>query len=351
MFIELYFVFSVLKSLMFIQLYFVFSVQKSLMLIHLCFVFSVLKILLFIELYFVFSVLKFFAVHWAVFCVLSPEKFAVHSAVFCVLSPSSSLSKIHRWVANGSPVSLLHAASMKCQRQRWMGGAKAWLPCLSSMTLFEWSACSHPSTVGCGRTAIMPTLSLPRLLKTTKGKCWALHSSYGEQGMAQWLERWTHDWKVVGLNPCRSGGGQFSSPWSTVCADSYFSICSTPCSVSIPPHVTTIVHNDPACVCMRARVHAHIVCVLSVCVLSVCVWVWHVMTLNLSDSVQIQFLFVLYRMRSDNNFSVLLWWLQCIVIGSPCSSCFLNTAAVMPVCVDSLLSIMQSSKNTCHCVD
>ena len=162
--------------------------RKAWMLIELYFVFPVLKCLLFIQLYL---------------------DFAVHSAVFCVLSPSSSLSKIHRWVASGSPASLQHAASMKCQHRRWMGGAKAWLPCLSSMTLFEWSACSHASTAGCGRTATMPTLSLPQLLKTTKGKCWALHASYGEQGMAQWLQCQACDWKVAGLSPHRSRGRIF----------------------------------------------------------------------------------------------------------------------------------------------
>ena len=45
-------------------------------------------------------------------------------------------------------------------------------------------------------------------------------------GIAQWLERQTHDWKVAGLNPCRSGGRIFFSR-STFCADSYFRIRST----------------------------------------------------------------------------------------------------------------------------
>ena len=30
-------------------------------------------------------------------------------------------------------------------------------------------------------------------------------------GTAQWLEHWTHDWKVTGLNPCRSSGRIFFS--------------------------------------------------------------------------------------------------------------------------------------------
>ena len=39
-------------------------------------------------------------------------------------------------------------------------------------------------------------------------------------GIAQWLERRTRDRKVA--------AGEFSSPGSTFCADSYFGICSTP---------------------------------------------------------------------------------------------------------------------------
>ena len=222
--------------------------RKVWMLIELYFVFPVLKCLLFIQLYF---------------------DFALHSAVFCVLSPSSSLSKIRRWVASGSPASLQHAASTKCQHRRWMGGAKAWLPCLSSTTLFEWSACSHPSTAGYGRTATMPTLSLPQLLKTTKGKCWVLHTSYGEQGMAQWLQRQTCDWKVAGMSPPQERGENF------LLRGQLFVL--TLISVSVPPqlqypfhpHVTTVVFNDPACVCMCAHMCV-CVCVPSVCVSVAC---------------------------------------------------------------------------------
>ena len=40
------------------------------------------------------------------------------------------------------------------------------------------------------------------------------------------VECQTCDWKVAGSSSSRSGG-QISSSWSTFCADSYFSICST----------------------------------------------------------------------------------------------------------------------------
>ena len=35
--------------------------------------------------------------------------------------------------------------------------------------------------------------------------------------IAQWLERWTHDWKVAGLNPCWSGGRIFFSRVDLLC--------------------------------------------------------------------------------------------------------------------------------------
>ena len=49
-----------------------------------------------------------------------------------------------------------------------------------------------------------------------------VHSPMRE-GIAQWLERRTLDWKVAGSNPCRRGGEIFFSGVSlTFCADSYF---------------------------------------------------------------------------------------------------------------------------------
>ena len=48
------------------------------------------------------------------------------------------------------------------------------------------------------------------------------------------VEHWNCDQKVTGLIPGRSGG-EFSSPGSTFCADSYFSIHST--SVLLQQHV------------------------------------------------------------------------------------------------------------------
>ena len=47
-------------------------------------------------------------------------------------------------------------------------------------------------------------------------------------GIAQWLERRTSDRKVAGVRIPAGATGEFSSPGSTFCADSYFGIRSTP---------------------------------------------------------------------------------------------------------------------------
>ena len=53
-------------------------------------------------------------------------------------------------------------------------------------------------------------------------------------GITQWLEHRTRDWKVAGSNPA-GAAGEFCSPGSTFCADSYFGIHST--------HVTALAHK------------------------------------------------------------------------------------------------------------
>ena len=42
-------------------------------------------------------------------------------------------------------------------------------------------------------------------------------SFYPGSRIAQWLERQTHDWKVAGSNPCRSGGRTFFSGVNFLC--------------------------------------------------------------------------------------------------------------------------------------
>ena len=80
-------------------------------------------------------------------------------------------------------------------------------------------------------------------------------------GTAQWLERWTHDQKLTGLNPCRSGGRIF------------FSRVNFPCGLSFQyllpwynrngwlgvkhqltyPHVTAVAHKRSWSFCQKCR--------------------------------------------------------------------------------------------------
>ena len=62
-------------------------------------------------------------------------------------------------------------------------------------------------------------------------------------GIACWLERRTRGRNVSTSNPGRSGG-EFSSPESTLCADSY--------SVSVPPlRVTAVARERPRSFCQK----------------------------------------------------------------------------------------------------
>ena len=63
---------------------------------------------------------------------------------------------------------------------------------------------------------------------------------------AQWLERLTCRGKVVGLNPCRNGRGEFSSLGPTFCADSLF---WDPFHL----HVTTVACKRPQSTCQKCR--------------------------------------------------------------------------------------------------
>ena len=54
-----------------------------------------------------------------------------------------------------------------------------------------------------------------------------LHSSPPGNGDSSVVQRWTRDRNVAGSSPGRCAG-EFSSPESSFCADSYFGIRSTP---------------------------------------------------------------------------------------------------------------------------
>ena len=59
---------------------------------------------------------------------------------------------------------------------------------------------------------IPPPASLPSLIKKVDIESWIWGA-----GIAQWLERRTRDWKVVGSNPCKSGGRIFFSRVNFLC--------------------------------------------------------------------------------------------------------------------------------------
>ena len=84
-------------------------------------------------------------------------------------------------------------------------------------------------------------------------------------GIAQWLERWTRDWKVTGSNPCWSGGRIFFSRVSFLCWLLFW--------YPFHPCVTAVAHKRPQSFCQKCRwqVTAKHACTL-------CMWFcmkWH----------------------------------------------------------------------------
>ena len=66
-----------------------------------------------------------------------------------------------------------------------------------------------------------------------------------KQGIAQWLERRTCDWKVAGSNPCWSGGRIFFSRVSFLC----WLLFRYP----FHPHVTAVARKRPRSFCQKRR--------------------------------------------------------------------------------------------------
>ena len=62
---------------------------------------------------------------------------------------------------------------------------------------------------------------------------------------ARWLERRTHDWKVAGLNPCRSGGRMFCSRVDFLC----WLLFRYP----LHPRVTAVARKRPRSFCQTCR--------------------------------------------------------------------------------------------------
>ena len=64
-------------------------------------------------------------------------------------------------------------------------------------------------------------------------------------GIAQWLERRTRDWKVVGSNPCKSGGRIFFSRVNFLC----WLLFQYP----FHPRVTAVAHKRSQSFCQKCR--------------------------------------------------------------------------------------------------
>ena len=64
-------------------------------------------------------------------------------------------------------------------------------------------------------------------------------------GIAQWLECWTHDWKVTGLNPCRCGRRIFFSMVDFLC----WLLFQYP----FHPRVTAVAHKRSQSFCQKCR--------------------------------------------------------------------------------------------------
>ena len=67
----------------------------------------------------------------------------------------------------------------------------------------------------------------------------------GGAGITQWLERRTHDWKVAGLNPCRSSGGIFFSRVDFLCRLLF--------QYPLHPRVTAVARKRSQSFCQKCR--------------------------------------------------------------------------------------------------
>ena len=124
---------------------------------------------------------------------------------------------------------------------------------------------SADAKISCCRWAVLPTKehvskwavshNLDLSIEHCQSILWASGWSTGivGVGIAQWLEHRTRDWKL-GVRIPATPAGEFSSPGSTFCADSYFGICSTPPPPPPPPpRVTAVAHKRSRSFCQKCR--------------------------------------------------------------------------------------------------
>ena len=100
-----------------------------------------------------------------------------------------------------SPCSL-SAESCCCQQQ--------WLQQQACHQRFSWGfpRSSKQSVYGAGNFVITERKT-GQLAGRVSPQFYQWDAFFLGSGVAQWLEHWTHDWKVVGSNPCRSSGRIF----------------------------------------------------------------------------------------------------------------------------------------------
>ena len=90
-------------------------------------------------------------------------------------------------------------------------------------------------------------------------------SFFSLPGIAQWLERRTHDWKVAGLNPCWSGGRIFFSRVDFLCWLLY--------RYPFHPRVTAVACKRSRSFCQKCRWQ---VTAIHACTLRMCLCMkWH----------------------------------------------------------------------------
>ena len=90
---------------------------------------------------------------------------------------------------------------------------------------------------------------LPQCPFNFEGICYITSSDYSElfrgAGIAQWLERWTRDWKVAGSNPCWNGRRIFFSRVDFLC----WLLFRYP----FHPRVTTVARKKSRSFCQKCR--------------------------------------------------------------------------------------------------
>ena len=124
------------------------------------------------------------------------------------------------------------------------------------------NTCTHATFCACKIRSASFWMNLQPLLQQRRKKysqlCVCIFGCFSVVGIAQWLERWTCDWKVARSNSCRSSG-RFFSPGSIFWCWFLFRYLFHPC-------VTTVAHKRPKSLCQKRRwqVTAKYACTLHV---------------------------------------------------------------------------------------